>query len=215
MREFVRRNHFLLRRLHSLTGVVPVGIFLVFHLFENSKAMQGIEAYNEVVRSINSLPFLLAFEVFGIFLPLYFHAIYGIWIAADARHNVSNYSYGRNWAFFLQRVTGLITFFWVTYHIFHFRVPKALGAYDVGTAMPGLPDYFTVATAFANPFVKVLYAIGIIAAAYHFANGLYTFLITWGVTIGPRSQRVSAVVTNLLFVLVAAMGLTALFAFQV
>ncbi|MBP2018319.1 succinate dehydrogenase / fumarate reductase cytochrome b subunit [Symbiobacterium terraclitae] len=214
MREFVQRNHFLLRRLHSLTGVVPVGLFLVFHLFENSRAIQGVEAYNHVVESINSLPFVLLFEIFGIFLPLYFHAIYGIWIALDARHNVSNYSYGRNWAFLLQRVTGLITLVWVTYHIFHFRVPKALGAYNEGTAMPGLPDYFTVANAFADPIVATIYGIGIIAAAYHFANGLYTFLITWGITIGPRSQRVSSVVTNVLFVMVSAMGLTALFAFR-
>ncbi|WP_374712532.1 succinate dehydrogenase cytochrome b558 subunit [Symbiobacterium terraclitae] len=214
MREFVQRNHFLLRRLHSLTGVVPVGLFLVFHLFENSRAIQGVEAYNHVVESINSLPFVLLFEIFGIFLPLYFHAIYGIWIALDARHNVSNYSYGRNWAFLLQRVTGLITLVWVTYHIFHFRVPKALGAYNEGTAMPGLPDYFTVANAFADPIVATIYGIGIIAAAYHFANGLYTFLITWGITIGPRSQRVSSVVTNVLFVMISAMGLTALFAFR-
>jgi len=214
MREFVRRNHFLLRRLHSLTGVLPVGLFLVFHLFENSKAMYGVEAYNEVVMSINSLPFVLVFEIFGIFLPLYFHAIYGIWIAADARHNVSSYSYGRNWAFLLQRVTGIITLLFVTYHIWHFRVQKALGAYDVGTAMPGLPDFYTVANAFANPIVAAAYGLGIVASAYHFANGLYTFLITWGITIGPRSQRVSSVVTNLLFVMVSAMGLTALFAFR-
>lgn len=214
MREFVRRNHFLLRRLHSLTGVLPVGAFLVFHLFENSRALQGVEAYNHVVMSINSLPFVLVFEIFGIFLPLYFHAIYGIWIAADARHNVSSYSYGRNWAFVLQRVTGIITLIWVTYHILHFRVPKALGAYAEGTAMPGLPDYYTVANAFADPITATIYGIGIVAAAYHFANGLYTFLITWGITIGPRSQRVSGVVTNLLFVMVSAMGLTALFAFR-
>ncbi len=214
MREFVRRNHFLLRRLHSLAGVVPVGLFLVFHLFENSRAIQGPEAYNQVVLSINSLPFILLIEIFGIFLPLYFHAIYGIWIAADARHNVSQYSYGRNWAFLWQRITGIITLFFVTYHIWHFRVQKALGKYDVGTAMPGLPDYFTVAEAFASPLAKVVYGIGIVAAAYHFANGLYTFLITWGITIGPRSQRVSSLVTNLLFVLVSAMGLTALFAFR-
>ncbi|MFB5083855.1 succinate dehydrogenase cytochrome b558 subunit [Symbiobacterium thermophilum] len=214
MREFVRRNHFLLRRLHSLAGVVPVGLFLVFHLFENSKAMYGPEAYNEVVLSINSLPFILFIEIFGIFLPLYFHAIYGIYIAADARHNVSQYSYGRNWAFLLQRITGLVTLVFVTYHIWHFRVQKALGVYDGNLELPGLPSYTIVAEAFASPLAKVLYGIGIVAAAYHFANGLYTFLITWGITIGPRSQRVSSLVTNLLFVLVSAMGLTALFAFQ-
>jgi len=214
MQEFLRRNHFLLRRLHSLTGVLPVGLFLVFHLFENSKAMFGAEAYNETVLSINSLPFLLVLEIVGIFLPLYFHAIYGIYIAADAKHNVSHYKYTRNWAFVLQRVTGLITLFFVTYHIWHFRVQKALGVYNEGTAMPGLPDYQVVADAFAIPWVAITYGIGIVAAAYHFANGLYTFMITWGITVGPRAQRVSALATNAAFVLISAIGLTALFAFR-
>ena len=214
MRDFLRRNHFLLRRLHSLTGVVPVGGFLLFHLYENSKALQGAEAYNETILAINSMPYVMALEIFGIFLPLYFHAIYGIYIAADARHNVSNYSYGRNWAFLLQRITGIITLFFVTYHIWHFRVQKALGAYETGTALPGLPDYRVVADAFAIPLVTIIYGIGIVAAAYHLANGLYTFLITWGITVGAKSQRISNIITNALFVLISAMGLTALFAFR-
>lgn len=214
MRDFLRRNHFLLRKLHSLTGVVPTGGFLLFHLFENSKALHGAEAYNETILAINSMPFVLALEIFLILLPLYFHAIYGIYIAADAKHNVSSYSYGRNWAFLLQRVSGIITLFFVTYHIWHFRVQKALGVYNEGTAMPGLPDFQVVADAFANPVVAVAYGIGIVAAAYHLANGLYTFLITWGITVGARSQRVTNVITNAAFVLISAMGLTALFAFR-
>lgn len=214
MRDFLRRNHFLLRRLHSLTGIIPVGGFLVFHLWENSKAMQGPEAYNEVIQAINTMPFVIGLEIFGIFLPLYFHAIYGIYIAADAKHNVSNYSYGRNWAFFFQRLTGMITLFFVTYHIWHFRVQKLLGAYETGTAMPGLPDYHVVASALSNNLVAAVYAIGIIAAAYHLANGIYTFLITWGITIGAKSQRVSNVVTNAMFVGISALGLAALFAFR-
>lgn len=187
---------------------------MLFHLYENSKALQGAEAYNEVILSINTMPFVVLLEIFGIFLPLYFHAIYGIYIAADAKHNVTNYGYGRNWAFFWQRLTGLITLFFVTYHIWHFRVQKLLGAYETGTAMPGLPDYHVVANALSNNVVAVVYAIGIIAASYHLANGIYTFLITWGITIGAKAQRVSNVVTNLAFVGISALGLAALFAFR-
>lgn len=204
----------MLRRLHSLSGVIPTGLFLLFHLFENARAMYGAEAYNEVVLSINSLPFLIVIEIFFIILPLYFHALYGIYIAADAKHNVTTYSYGRNWAFLFQRITGLITLVFVTYHIWHFRVQKALGRYDEGTAMPGLPDFNVVATAFSNDLIALFYGIGIVAAAYHLANGLYTFLITWGITIGPKSQRISSMATNALFVLISAMGLSALFAFR-
>jgi succinate dehydrogenase / fumarate reductase cytochrome b subunit len=214
MRDFLRRNHFLLRRLHSLTGIVPVGGFMLFHLYENSRALQGAEAYNETILHINTMPFVTVLEIFLILLPLYFHALYGIYIAADAKHNVTNYGYGRNWAFFFQRLTGLITFFFVTAHIWHFRVQKLLGVYATGTAMPGLPDYNVVATAFSNNLVLVGYIIGIVAASYHLANGIYTFLITWGITINAKSQRVSNIVTNAAFVGISALGLIALFAFR-
>jgi hypothetical protein len=30
--SFIEKNHFLLRRLHSLTGIVPIGVFLIAHL---------------------------------------------------------------------------------------------------------------------------------------------------------------------------------------
>lgn len=217
MREFFRRNHFLMRRLHSLFGIIPVGGFLLFHLFENSKAWQGAEAYNETVRAINSLPAVWVLEILFIFLPLYFHAIYGVYIAAEARHNVSNYSYGRNWAFFFQRVTGLITLFFVTWHILHFRVQKLLGAYGPyvgGDSMSGLPSFTTVAEAFSNNAIAAAYIVGIVAAAYHLCNGIYTFLITWGITVGPKSQRVSNILTNAAFVGVAVMGVAAVFAFR-
>jgi succinate dehydrogenase / fumarate reductase cytochrome b subunit len=217
MREFLRRNHFLLRRLHSLSGIVPVGGFLLFHLYENAKALRGPEAYNEAIRTINAMPLVWAAEIFLIFLPLYFHALYGIYIALDARHNVSNYSYGRNWAFFFQRLSGLITLAFVTWHIIQFRLPKALGYYGVyegGTSQSGLPSYDIVAQAFANNWVAAAYVIGVVAAAYHLCNGIYTFLITWGITIGPRSQRVSNIITNALFVGVSALGIAAVFAFR-
>lgn len=217
MQDFLRRNHFLLRRLHSLSGIVPVGGFLLFHLFENSKAFTGgPEAYNEAVRFINNMPMVWAAEIFVIFIPLYFHAIYGIYIAADANHNVSNYGYGRNWAFYFQRISGIITLFWVTYHIWHFRFQKLLGAYGPfkgGDSMSGLPSFDVVREALLSPFVFGLYVVGIVAAAYHLCNGIYTFLITWGITIGPKSQRVSSLLTNLLFLGVTAMGIVALVGF--
>ena len=34
-------NSFLLRRLHSLTGIVPIGAFLIEHFISNSEATKG------------------------------------------------------------------------------------------------------------------------------------------------------------------------------
>jgi succinate dehydrogenase / fumarate reductase cytochrome b subunit len=213
MREFFRRNHFLLRRLHSLSGIVPVGGFLLFHLYENSHALRGVEAYNEVVRSIDAMPLLWAMEIFVIFLPLYFHSLYGIYIATDAKHNVTNYGYGRNWAFFFQRLSGIITLFFVTWHIWEFRIQKSLGAF-AGNDLGGLPSFSVLQAAFRNNLIATLYIIGITAAAYHLCNGIYTFLITWGITIGPKSQRVSNILTNAAAVGLSALGIVTVFAFR-
>lgn len=212
----LRKHHFLLRRLHSLTGIVPVGGYLLIHLYTNSRALQGAEAFHAAVRAINALPGVHLMEIFLIILPLYFHGFYGIYIALQARHNLTNYGHGRNWAFFWQRVTGIITLLCVTWHLWLFRFQKLIGAYgpyEGGTSMSGLPTYEIVHAAFSNPWVAGATAVGTVAAAYHLCNGVYTFLITWGITIGPRSQRAAGFLTSAAFAAVSLFGLAALYAF--
>jgi succinate dehydrogenase / fumarate reductase cytochrome b subunit len=211
-----KSSSFFWRRLHSLTGIIPVGGFLVFHLYENWSARNGAEAFNETVRMINSLPFLPVLEIVGIFLPLYFHALYGLYILADADYKMmmapGYFAFGRNLQFFLQRVTGIITLIFVTYHIWEFRVQKALGAY---AAHGNLPTFDVVRDALSNNWIFAFYVLGIWAAAYHLGNGLYTFLITWGITVGPKAQRVSNWISNVVWVLVTALGIAAALSFRV
>ncbi len=215
--QFLRQHHFLLRRLHSLTGIVPVGGYLLIHFFINSQAIRGSESFHAAVRFVNSLPLVHWLEVLFIFIPLYFHAIYGIYIAAQSRHNVTNYGYGRNWAFFLQRMTGIITLIYVTVHLWQFRIPKSLGAfgpYEGGDSMSGLPTYDVVHAAMSANWVALFTSVGVVSAVYHLCNGVSTFLITWGITVGPKSQRASQWVTGAAFVAISAWGLAIIFAFR-
>ena len=209
--DFWKRNHHFMRKLHSLAGVMPVGGYLVFHLYENFHAWQGAAAYNEVIANIASLGWLLPLvEIFGIFLPLYFHALYGLYIIADVRHKTDTwgaYPYFRNWMFWLQRVSGIITLVFVTWHIWEFRLQKTLGVIDQ-------VSFDMVKHALMNPVAFWFYVIGIVAAVFHFANGLWTFSIVWGITVGPKSQRVMQVVSLGVFVLVSALGVGAVFAFR-
>jgi len=52
-------REFFYRRLHSLLGVVPVGIFLVQHLMVNHFATRGEEAFNRAAHFMENLPFRL------------------------------------------------------------------------------------------------------------------------------------------------------------
>ncbi|WP_077214174.1 succinate dehydrogenase cytochrome b558 subunit [Bacillus dakarensis] len=197
-------REFLNRRLHSLLGVIPVSLFLVQHLVVNSFATRGEESFNAASHFMESLPFRYFLEIFIIFLPLLFHAIYGLYIAFTAKNNVSRYGFFRNWMFMLQRVSGVITLIFVAWHVWETRLAAAFGAEVNFQMMANILD---------NPFMLVFYIVGVISAVFHLANGLWSFAVSWGITISPRSQQISTYVTMVIFVALSIIGLRAIFAF--
>ncbi|AKS39140.1 succinate dehydrogenase [Anoxybacillus gonensis] len=199
-----QNREFFYRRLHSLLGVIPVGLFLTQHLVVNHFATRGADAFNKAAAFMEQLPFRYFLEIFIIFLPLLFHAIYGLYIAFTAQNNVSRYGYFRNWMFMLQRLTGIITLIFVVWHVWETRVQAAFGA-EV--------NYDMMANIVANPFMLAFYIVGIVSAVFHFANGLWSFFVSWGITVTPRSQQISTYVTMGIFVALSIVGIRAILAF--
>ena len=77
--SFLARNEFLIRRLFSLCGLVPVGAYMVVHLLTNSSLVGGWAPFQRAVYGIHSLgPALPVVEWVFIFLPILFHAILGV-----------------------------------------------------------------------------------------------------------------------------------------
>ena len=201
------QSSFWARRIHSLSGVVPIGVFLLEHLFSNSFSAQGPAAYNEMVQKISGLPYVLWMEVFIIFLPILFHAIYGIWIAFQAKPNLVRYPFARNWMFVLQRVTGILLFFYIGLHVYETRVQVFFDESLKFRFFEHMKELLS------NPVWFAIYVAGILSAAFHFANGLWTFGIVWGITAGPRAQRFSSYACAGLGLVVAGMGMTSLLGF--
>ncbi|WP_075982500.1 succinate dehydrogenase cytochrome b558 subunit [Bacillus massilinigeriensis] len=197
-------REFFNRRLHSLLGVIPVGLFLCQHLVVNQFATRGEESFNKAAGFMDALPFKIFLEIFIIFLPLLFHAIYGLYIAFTAKNNTSRFGFFRNWMFLLQRVTGVITLIFVTWHVWETRVQAAFGA-EVNFEM--------MENILSNPFMLWFYIIGIVSAIFHFANGLWSFFVSWGITVSPRSQQISTYVTLVIFIALSVVGVRTLFAF--
>jgi len=108
--------HFLLRRLHSLTGIV-FGGYLVVHLLVNATIAQGGNVYQTQVDKIHDLPFLPVIEWTFIYLPIIYHTVYGVWITLTGQPNVANYPYGKNWAYVAQRVSAVIIVFFMLFHV--------------------------------------------------------------------------------------------------
>ncbi|HRH46010.1 MAG TPA: hypothetical protein PKY82_30485, partial [Pyrinomonadaceae bacterium] len=154
-------NNFLLRKLHQITGIVPLGLFFAVHMFTNAKAMNGSEVFNDAVGDIHHLPFLLFIEVFGIFLPLLYHSVYGIMISAEAKNNIGNYNYGRNWLYLFQRITGGFLFLFLLFHLLHFRWGffGTFGLTKIAVAGNADKAYTIVSADFKVLWVLILYII--------------------------------------------------------
>lgn len=197
------------RKLHSLLGVIPLGAFLLEHMLTNFAAFEGgKESFNSAVAFLNGMPLLFFLELFLIWLPLLYHGVYGLYIAYQANSNVGNFNYSRNIRFTLQRISGVITFVFVIWHMYGTRFQLAIGEVthdELGTVIYDIVN---------NPIMFALYIVGVVSASFHFANGLWAFLVSWGITVGPRAQRVSSYICMALFVIMSVMFVLALTAFR-
>ena len=199
-----------LRRLHSLSGVLPVGLFLLEHFYTNSYAMFGAEVYNEKVLFLTSLPYVIVVEICGIGIPILFHAVLGIVIWRSSRGNVPRYSYFRNWMYTLQRASGIFLLVFIALHVYKARLSGAAPD-EMFQHMTG---YLDPATNPANWAWVVFYALGVVAASFHLGNGLFTFGITWGLFRGVTSQRWASRACIALFVVMSLFGLNSLRSFS-
>ena len=179
---------FYIRRIHSILGIVPIGIFLCLHLTLNSSAIFGVDAWSAVIDGMRSVPFIILGELFIIAIPILFHAVYGFYIVYLSDMPLLRYQYVKNWMFILQRVTAVITTIFVIDHVLFVRILTD-STLDVMSAM---------ANALHTPVGFILELIGIWASIFHFTNGIFTFLVTWGVLQGDRIQKVVSLLTMLL-----------------
>ncbi len=196
--SFLERNEFLLRRLHSLSGLVPVGAYMVVHLLTNASVLDSSAAFQRNVYQIHSLGAALpVIEWVFIFLPLLYHAIYGVLIVRGALPNSSTYKTTSNIRYTLQRATGMIAFVFIMWHVFHMHGWFHFDAWQKGVAEPLAGAQFkpfnaasTAAQAMRiSLIVPILYAIGVLSCVFHLANGIWTFGITWGIWVTPAAQR--------------------------
>jgi succinate dehydrogenase/fumarate reductase cytochrome b subunit (b558 family) len=177
------------RKLHSLSGVVPVGAFFIVHFWTNAKALQGRQVYDDAVRELQEIPYLLVVETLVIYLPLAFHALYGLKISLEGKPNVGAYPFAKNWAYVLQRLTGVITLVFVAYHLWQFRIQVALGRMHPTDLFTELCASLSSTSRFGIPVVAVMYLVAVASAAYHFANGLHGFCFSWGLSTSRRASR--------------------------
>ena len=200
-------QHFWLRRLHSLSGIVPIGGFLAFHLYENYTATRGADAYNKLTRTLQDLPFAVPMEIAILLVPLLFHGIYGLFVTSTAKPNVISSPYLRNGMYFLQRLTGVLVFAFILFHLWTTRLVQ-LQDHE------SLDLFRQVQAAIENPWIYAFYLAGILSATFHLANGIWSFSIVWGLTIGPKAQRRMLYISAAVFLVLSYIGVRGIRAFR-
>ncbi len=219
--SIIDRHYHLLRRLHSLSGVFPVGLFLLPHLTTNSSIVwgnflgkadisikqavetaggdvkevafshAGVETFQHEVDFIHSLPALEIIEWLVLFGPIAFHAGLGIVFAQTGKSNVHRYGWNGSLRYALQRMTGYLAVAFIFLHITSLRfgweywglMPK----FDTAHAASSLAIHFQQGG--VGLLLAAFYLVCVLAIVFHFANGLWSAAITWGLTVSRAAQR--------------------------
>ena len=195
-------THFWLRRLHSLSGVLPIGGFLIEHMYSNAFILRGAEAYNQQIAFLRSFPMVTFLEITFIALPILYHAGYGFYVWGTGKANLAWYPYPKNFLYTMQRWTGLVAFLYIAYHVYHTRIVNALYGTEV--------SYERMQELLSAPAVFWFYVVGMAAVMFHFANGIWGFLVSWGITISQKSQRIAGACSAVAGLILFGVGIASL-----
>jgi len=192
---------------------------MTVHLLTNASLVGGADVFQKNVFTIHSLPFLPVIEWVFIFLPIIFHAVAGVWISRNGKSNLQQYRLAGNRRYTWQRITAYIAIVFIFTHVFHLHGWFHNDWWLKNVANPlGMASFrpynaaSSLATALGGFLWPVFYAIGVLACTFHFANGIWTAGITWGVWLTPKSQRRASIACALFGLFIGAAGLSSLFA---
>ena len=194
------------RRLHTLSGGLVLGAFVVEHLLTNASALGGQAGYDAVVGSILHLRVLPVFEVLFIVVPLLFHAGYGVvLLRSHTTPEAEMERYGDRRLWIIQRISAVFVALFVLVHLWELRLQRLIF---------GLPEdaLYTTLTAHLSwtwgglPWIAFGYLAGIALVLFHFANGLYAATDAWGIAVDPAGRRRVRIATVALAVALFVVG---------
>jgi succinate dehydrogenase/fumarate reductase cytochrome b subunit (b558 family) len=172
------------QKLHSLSGVVPLGAFLVLHVWITASIVSSREVYDRQIGFVHG-------GIVGvleplIILPLFFHGLYGLTRAFAPRD--PDHAYDTDVLAALQRASGVVVLVFLALHLWEFRVPTwthGLGESAYSTKL--VEDLSS--TRSGVPWVALGYVVGLAASVFHLVNGMTSFCTRWGYTPTVAAQH--------------------------
>jgi succinate dehydrogenase/fumarate reductase cytochrome b subunit (b558 family) len=173
-------------KLHSLSGVVPLGAFLLLHVWVTSALVGSRAIYDRQIGVVHGGAFMGVLEVVLVLAPLAYHAGYGVVRALGPRD--PSHAYANDLMRVLQRVSGVVVLVFVAAHLWEFRVQTWTSGLPVASYSTKLVSDLST-TAWGVPWIAVGYLVGIAATLFHLVNGLSSFCATWGFVEGASAAR--------------------------
>lgn len=192
----VSRTSYFLDKLQSISGILPIGAFLLEHFWSNSYALVSVKTYDATSLDLQSIPWRWLVEFLFIWAPLAFHGGYGIWIWWTGKQNTFAHPWMSNWMYLLQRWTGMIALVFIGWHVYSERFVEH-----------GRTTYADIAGAMSHPWYFAFYIVGVTVISFHFGNGIWNFACKWGLAVTPRAQRSVAWFGASVAIVFAAVGI--------
>ena len=200
----------LFPRLGSALALAPLGVWTVWHLWENLYVWAGRDAWAEHVTAVQytqdapryvgnaASSWLVSLVVLG---PLVIHTVWGLRRVRMTKPN--GYKFFGNAKYLLQRASALGLMGFLAAHIFLARIKPALRADGTGHE-----DFCDLAGHMRHhPPTLTVYTLGVIGMAYHLANGVYTAAFINGLAASPKASKQMQVASLALFALLLVFGL--------
>lgn len=189
---------FWLGKIFSLFGIVPLGLYVIVHLYNNLSSLGGAENFDRHLQESRSLPLIVPITILVIWIPVLFHGIYGLFFMKKARPNLHKLPYFGNLKYLIQRLSGIGLLLFIPAHIYKTRIEPGFlhSTLNFHHMSEGLHELDTL----------VIYSLGVLGVAFHLANGIWQAGIGWGVTTSQRGMQRMQWVSYAIFVLILAMG---------
>ncbi|APR75062.1 Succinate dehydrogenase cytochrome b558 subunit protein [Minicystis rosea] len=196
---------FLRSRLGSFLAFAPLSFWTVHHLWQNLHAFRGAAAWErEVTEYSHPIAMWATFAV--VLLPIVIHAAWGTWRVVTVRPNVVRYAYFDNLKFTLQRISAVGILLFIGAHLWLATIHPRL---TTGRAEP----FSDISHQMRHHLpTLVVYLLGTLGVAYHLANGLQTFAMSWGLVTRRRAFPVLDGLAVVLFVVLLVMSWAVIYA---
>lgn len=194
-----------LGKIFSFVGIVPIGVYVMIHLYNNLRSLSGEASFNGFYTTQRATPLIVPIMILVIWIPIAFHGIYGLFVMKRARPNFGAFPYFRNFKYLIQRLSGLGLLLFIPAHIYKTRIEPGIwnSTLDFKHMVEGLHE----------PLTLVIYLLGVLGVAYHLANGIWQFSIGWGVVTSERGMRRMESLSYFVFLILLTMGYAAIWGF--